>query len=159
VSSGKMTEAQGTSNLFAGKMEIANQALTPDIEKQGLDPTGNRLEKYGGWAGNVLLMPKEYQKYRDAKDAFLNSYLRRISGATVHDAEYLREEKVFFPQPGDPPEQLEYKRRLRADAIARMKAQVGMGYQEPPSPPSAAPAAAGNAGGIPPPPAGYNIVR
>ena len=137
ASSGKMTEAQSTSNLFAGKMVIANNQLDPETEKQGLDVVGNRLERYGGWAGNTILMPKEYQKYRDAKDAFLTAYLRRTSGANVRDPEYIREEKVFFPQPGDQPKQVEYKRQLRDDAIMRMKSQVGMGYKEPPAPPTA----------------------
>ena len=160
VSSGKMTEAQGTSNLFAGKMQIANQMLDPETEKKGLDPLWNRVERYGGWAGNTLALPNDYKAYRDAKDTFLNAFLRRVSGATVHDAEYYREEKVYFPQPGDDATRIEYKRRLRDDAIMRMKQQVGPGYREPPARQSpSAPAGGGGGGGVPAPPPGFNIVQ
>jgi len=134
VASGEMTEAQGNSNLFAGKMEIAKSMLDPETEKKGLDPVWNRVERYGGWVGNTLALPNDYKQYQTAKDAFLNAFLRRVSGATVHDAEYYREEKVYFPQPGDTPERIDYKRQLRDDAIMRMKQQVGPGYKPPPLP-------------------------
>jgi len=132
VAAGKMTQEQGNSNLFAGKMEIAKNMLDPETEKKGLDPVWNRVERYGGWAGNTFALPNDYKQYQTAKDAFLNAFLRRVSGATVHDAEYYREEKVYFPQPGDDAKRIEYKRQLRDDAIMRMKQQVGPGYKSPP---------------------------
>ncbi|HYV87510.1 MAG TPA: hypothetical protein VFA91_02965 [Candidatus Polarisedimenticolia bacterium] len=136
VAAGKMTQEQGNSNLFAGKMEIAKNMLDPETEKKGLDPVWNRVERYGGWLGNTMVLPNDYKQYQTAKDAFLNAFLRRVSGATVHDAEYYREEKVYFPQPGDDAKRIEYKRQLRDDAIMRMKQQVGPGYKPPPLPPS-----------------------
>ena len=132
VAAGEMTQEQGNSNLFAGKMEIAKNMLDPETEKKGLDPVWNRVERYGGWAGNTFALPNDYKQYQTAKDAFLNAFLRRVSGATVHDAEYYREEKVYFPQPGDDAKRIEYKRQLRDDAIMRMKQQVGPGYKSPP---------------------------
>jgi len=132
VAAGEMTQEQGNSNLFAGKMEIAKNMLDPETEKKGLDPVWNRVERYGGWAGNTFALPNDYKQYQTAKDAFLNAFLRRVSGATVHDAEYYREEKVYFPQPGDDDKRIAYKRQLRDDAIMRMKQQVGPGYKSPP---------------------------
>jgi hypothetical protein len=147
VASGEMTEAQGNSNLFAGKMEIAKSMLDPETEKKGLDPIWNRVERYGGWVGNTLALPNDYKQYQTAKDAFLNAFLRRVSGATVHDAEYYREEKVYFPQPGDDEKRIEYKRQLRDDAIMRMKQQVGPGYRPPPEAPSKKQEGTGGGGG------------
>jgi len=146
VAAGEMTQEQGNSNLFAGKMEIAKNMLDPETEKKGLDPVWNRVERYGGWAGNTFALPNDYKQYQTAKDAFLNAFLRRVSGATVHDAEYYREEKVYFPQPGDDAKRIEYKRQLRDDAIMRMKQQVGPGYKSPPMLPSKDDGGAGGGG-------------
>ncbi len=118
------------------------------MEKKGLDPVWNRVEPTAAGSATRLALPNDYKQYQTAKDAFLNAFLRRVSGATVHDAEYYREEKVYFPQPGDDAKRIEYKRQLRDDAIMRMKQQVGPGYRAPPTPPSKKVVAPADTGGL-----------
>ncbi len=53
-----------------------------------------------------------------AQDAFIEAILRQDSGAAIPDAEREATRRNYFPTPGNPPEVLENKRRLREQAIA-----------------------------------------
>ena len=76
-------------------------------------------------------MPSQYNTYVNARDAFIAATLRQESGAVIKDDEFWRQERIFFPQPGETPRQIEEKRQLRAGAIRRMEEEAGPSYQPP----------------------------
>jgi len=144
IAGGEMTNDQALSSMYGGQMRIAED-LVRGVEKEGLSVPAKGLEKMPWGSGN-LFQSKDFQKYQSGKDAFINNKLRRQSGATIRDDEYYREEKIYFPQPGDDEKRIEYKRALRQDAIKRMEQAAGGAYFQPPALPGQTPAAPGGGG-------------
>lgn len=145
VATGKFTEAQAKTQLFAGRMEQA-QSILDKLDEQGTSYRGGGIERLPGsdkfGYGNVLQTP-EYRQYRGARDAFINALLRNESGAAINTGEYTRIEREMFPQPGDDAKTIANKRALRAAATTSMKRAAGPGYQGP----AETPAATGGGGG------------
>ena len=92
-------------------MEIAERQLE-GRSAQGLSGRGKGLEAVPFGLGTYG-QTDEYQNYRNARDAFVNASLRRESVAAIRDDEFLRQERIFFPQPGEGQQQIEAKRELR----------------------------------------------
>jgi hypothetical protein len=165
MSSGKMTEAQAKYSIYAKGMEIAQRELQ-GLEGPGTSP-GTSAEGKGlgslPWGVGAWFQSNQYQNYRNAKDAWLNAKLRAESGATINPDEFARDDRIYFPQPGEGPEQVAAKKLLREHITKNMTRAGGPGYTPLGAP--AAPAAAGGqapaagGGGTPPPPAGFTIVR
>jgi hypothetical protein len=135
--SGKNTESQSKAAGFANRMEVA----APDIEKyqsaasgmmdntiQGIPLVPDKLKNYG--------LSEPFQLYTSAKGRWISGFLRRDSGAVINQDEFAREDKNFFPQPGDPPALVEAKRRARAEATEAMKREAGLSYKSPSIPQS-----------------------
>ena len=130
AAAGKMTESQAISAQYAGQMEIANRQLQNNRDKLGLDPQGRLLESVPFGVGRYG-QSNEYLNYGTARDNFINALLRRKSGATIRDEEFLREERNYFPQPGEKQDQIETKRELRDEAVKQMMAGAGSSYKSP----------------------------
>jgi hypothetical protein len=103
-----------------------NQSL-PVIQKfeDMAAKSGSRFDQFASKVGAQELVSPEYQQYENAKRRFINSQLRRESGSSIRDEEFISAEKEYFPQPGDTWEVLAEKRTARAGAVAAMKANSG----------------------------------
>lgn len=128
----KYTDGQRTSAGFARMMNEAASVIdaleTPS--QDGLparyDPTqfANRIPTMRGWNS------AEHTQYQNAADAWIRAKLRKESGAQISEAEREQEYATYFPMPGDPPEVVAQKRRLRAEATAVLKAQSAGAYDQ-----------------------------
>lgn len=116
-----MTEAQANANLFATRMEKADETLAK-LDTQGTDFFAAIAAKAPG--GNYLLTP-EYQMFMQAKLDFLNAVLRKESGAVIGAEELAKGDQQYFPQPGDSPEVIAQKAQNRKTAIEGIKAASG----------------------------------
>lgn len=142
AATGKQTEAQAKASSFATRMEQA-ETLMPQLQNQGLSLAGAAKSAVPG--GN-LVQSADYQKYAQAKSAFITALLRQESGAAINRSEFDRYEKEMFPQPGDDASVVTQKAGMRAAAITQMRRAAGPGYQ-----PSVA---SGPAAGLP---AGWSV--
>lgn len=64
-----------------------------------------------------------------AKRDFINSVLRRESGAVISDAEFANAERQYFPQVGDKPAVIAQKAKNRRVSIDGMRADVPQSAQ------------------------------
>lgn len=67
----------------------------------------------------------EMQQQEQAERNFINSVLRRESGAAISDTEFESARKQYFPQPGDKPEVLQNKKQNRETALRSMVMSSG----------------------------------
>ena len=108
-----MTEEQSKSSIFANRMENSEGDIT------GFTPaaTQGRGAYVGRIADNLpfgqLAMSPDFQVYNRAKYDWITASLRKESGAAINRDEYTKQEKIFFPQPG------EDQRTIAAKAEAR----------------------------------------
>ena len=130
MASGKMTEAQAKYSIYATGMEIAQRELA-NTSHLGTSAEGKGL---GGlpWGVGAYFQSNEYQNYRNAKDAWLNAKLRAESGATINPDEFARDDRIYFPQPGEGPEQVAAKAKIREQITKNMTKAGGPGYTSPP---------------------------
>jgi len=128
---GKPTEDQSKSAGFATRMAEAETIVAP-IEAIGTDKTQAALNNLP-FGVNNLVISKDRQKYNQAKENFITAVLRKESGAVIGDQEFAREERKYFPVPGEGPEIIEQKRKSRQNAIRSMMGAAGSGYKLPES--------------------------
>lgn len=117
----KATEGQLSAAGFASRVGASNKALE-ELERV-YDPTnlGTKIaESIPG--GNILLSDKA-QEYRGAKEDFITAVLRKESGAVISDSEFEREDRKYFPQPGDSKKTVELKRKRRERQFEVLKNQ------------------------------------
>ena len=105
---GQYTEFAGQSAQFASRMTAADATLR-ELETV-TDPVG----VWGAMSGGGTT---EQRRVRQAQREFVNSILRRESGAVIADSEFQSAAQQYFPQPGDPPEVIEQKRQARQRSI------------------------------------------
>lgn len=86
--------AQQLVNSYANRLIEAEQVFSV-VADQFADPLA-----FGGVLPNVL-QSDQRQQYEQAKRNFVNSVLRRESGAVISDQEFENAEKQYFPQAGD----------------------------------------------------------
>ncbi|WP_316196283.1 MULTISPECIES: hypothetical protein [unclassified Bradyrhizobium] len=140
AATGKKTEAQAKAGSFAARMEQAEGALG-GLQNEGLSMWGKGLDALPGGVGNLAQSP-QYQKFNQAKSAFITALLRQESGAAIGKSEFDRYDKELFPQPGDGPDVVKQKAQMRASAIEQMRGAAGPGYRTS-APQSPAPSASG----------------
>jgi len=115
----KPTDAQAKAGTFAARMEQADTVI---------NEIGSQFAGLGAYVGQNLPNPlksSDRQRFEQAKRNFINSVLRRESGAVISDQEFANAEQQYFPQPGDRPEVLEQKRQNRDTAIQGIKNESG----------------------------------
>jgi hypothetical protein len=179
-----MTEGQAKANLFGGRM-LESDSILSKLEDEGVSNTGivkgivqgtagmvplvgDKLSEAAGSGMNVLPgalggPSSKQQQVDQARRDFLNAVLRRESGASIAQSEFMNAEKQYFPQPGDSSEVKAQKRRNRQLAVQLMLQEVPDGQRYKPrgtapnTPPPAGGAAApeGSWGGTAP--AGRNV--
>lgn len=122
------TEAQKITGNYANRVEQANDIineLEPDIVKMGL--LGQTYQKI---APNFM-QTNTGQVFDQAKRNFINSVLRRESGAVISASEFSEGEKQYFPVPGDNASVLKNKRRNRESVVQNFIQSAGNAYQAP----------------------------
>jgi len=78
----------------------------------------------GGIAGRTAMTPIQ-QQYQTAAMGWIRAKLRKESGAVIGPQEAKDEWTTYFPVVGDTPENIQYKRKLRAIAENEMKISSG----------------------------------
>lgn len=132
-----MNNEQARDAGFADRM-MNSQSILRDLDKQGTNAWG-RISEGLGKGGNYL-QSEEYQKFRQAKEDFINAQLRRESGAAISADEFTKADRQYFPQPGDTPAMVAQKDKNRQLAVDAMIRGAGPSYK--PGPNVDAPAAA-----------------
>ncbi|NBW11889.1 MAG: hypothetical protein EBR82_28035 [Caulobacteraceae bacterium] len=118
---------QANSAGFADRMTVANKYLEdPDVVAAALNPIIRGAAKLPG--GNYIV-PAAKQKLDQAILSFTNAKLRQESGATIGDSEFQKADKEYFPQPGNPPEIVEQKRKEREIVTRGMVRSAGPNYR------------------------------
>lgn len=127
----KMNEEQAKAATFADVMTESGKIL----EEMGTKGSG-MVDKLAGqvpYAGQYVTSD-DYKKVDQARRAFINAQLRRESGAVISPSEFENADQQYFPQPNDPPQLLEQKKKNRETVIEGMKRSAGAAYQTPTSP-------------------------
>jgi hypothetical protein len=128
---GKMTTDEGKTALFADRAATAHDMITKfeNLNAQPGGTVGGLIQQnLPAGAANVLVSGERGQSM-DAQRAFVNALLRRESGAAINAGEFTSYAKEYFPQLGDTPEQIENKRKHRAEVIAGLARESGKGYR------------------------------
>jgi flagellum-specific peptidoglycan hydrolase FlgJ len=120
----KLTESEGRNSGFYGR-GVESHAVLNNLEQEGTsiwNKTVGSLPLVGNFARS-----EDAQKYDQAKRNFINSVLRRESGAVISPEEFSNADQQYFPQPGDGPEVIEQKRKNRETTIQGLKISSGQG--------------------------------
>lgn len=128
--SAKFTEGQSNAAAFANRM-IASLDIFDELTGAGYDPTNFRDYAAGNLPGAIsgYATSAQGQSYLAAKEDFITAVLRQESGAAISFSEFRKEDRKYFPQPGEGPEVIEQKRIARQRALESMKAQSGPAYE------------------------------
>ena len=122
ITLGKLDQGQGNAMDFGGRMSLANNVIN-STEEAGLSLGNAFLSKIPVF-GNAVVSP-EFQRYDNARQIFINSVLRRESGAAIAASEFEGANKQYFPQPFDSPEVVKQKAAARQIAIDLILAASG----------------------------------
>lgn len=110
---------------FANRLQDANTVISQ------LESTGAKL--IGSISGNSFfpnaLKSSERQQLEQAERNFVNSVLRRESGAAISPSEFNNATKQYFPQPGDNDEVIKQKSQNRLRAISNFQTESGKAIQ------------------------------
>lgn len=127
----KFSETQLNAAGFATRVNAANEILGSLENVPGFDPASIQQAALENVpiVGNLLISP-ERQQYNQAKLDFITANLRRESGAAISESEFAKEEKKFFPQPGDTKKVLDNKRKARERQFRILKGQSSGAFDE-----------------------------
>lgn len=128
-----MNENQANAAGFADR--IVN--VLPVLDSTSPGRGARILENAPLSMGNEFLSGEAQQFFQAERD-FINSVLRRESGAVISEEEFANARRQYIPQPGDKQEVLDQKRRNRQTVLRSMGRAAGPSYQ---SAPTAAPTA------------------
>jgi hypothetical protein len=121
-------ETQGKAAGFADRMTEANTIFDDAaVSRAGMDVT-----EVGKSAVPVIgnfLTSKDRQKFEQAERNFINSQLRRESGAVISPEEFKNARQQYIPQPGDSKEVLAQKKANRQSNIESMQREGGPFYK------------------------------
>jgi hypothetical protein len=122
---GKFNSDQAKAAGFSDRM----LGSEPVLRKFETLNSGNAL---GATIANMApnsMKSTERQQMDQAQRDFINSQLRRESGAAISPNEFESARQQYFPQPGDAPEVVSQKRRNRQTAIEAMAREGGNAYR------------------------------
>lgn len=120
---------QSKAATFASRLAQAENVFTSlaDSGDKGVDASSS--------AQRLSIFPEGFKsegtkKRQQAERNFVNSLLRRESGASISDAEFANAEKQYFPRWGDTDAVLEQKAENRRLAFDGLRAEAGPGAME-----------------------------
>jgi len=132
----KDAEGNSTQNLaatFASRLEEA-ESVFGQLEKEGYDRSsvkGSSLAAMPDFIEGRLPGGEQSLQQEQAERNFVNSTLRRESGAAIAESEFANAEKQYFPRSGDSPKVVAQKKRNRQIVIDGMKREAGPTLQKP----------------------------
>jgi len=102
-----LTEGESKAKQYGLNAQTADDALNSSAYNLGMVevPMPNALKS------------AERQAFEQSARAFVNAILRRESGATITDSEFLNKQKELIPQAGDSAKVLAQKKIARANAV------------------------------------------
>lgn len=121
------TEAQQKAGLLSARMRVLSADVVdtaPTITTQMIASVAQSGGMTGGLA-NQALSP-EQQKHFNAARGWLAGVLRQDTGATIQPFEIAEYYPTFFPVPGDSPQVIEQKKKLRAVTERAISANGGV---------------------------------
>lgn len=121
------TDGEKSLALYANRIEQSDPqlaALSGTIVK--MNPISFAAQNA---AGNPALQSKEIVQYDQASRNFINSVLRRESGAAISASEFTEARKQYLPVPGDDPATLKQKAQNRAVVRENFTRGAGSAYQ------------------------------
>jgi hypothetical protein len=141
VTAGRVTDAQSSLGLYAKRVEQAEPTLT-GLQKHitAMNPVAYAAMVR---ADHPVAQTKEVQQYQQASRNFINSVLRRESGAVISPTEFAEARAQYIPGPGDSDEVLAQKAENRATVGVEFQRGAGAAYQKKPA------AGGGGGGGAP----------
>jgi type II secretory pathway pseudopilin PulG len=125
---GKPTEEQGKAAGFASRM-VQGHAVMNNLDAAAID--GWEALKARTPVGSNFIISEQKQKLEQSQRNFVNSILRRESGAVISPEEFQSAALQYFPQPGDSPAVIAQKRANREVAIEGVMGSAGPGYKVP----------------------------
>lgn len=133
---GSYTEGQGKAATFGDRMAQAHDIINQneDINRGWAGAAGAAVSNaLGGRAPAVAnaISSEARQKVEQAQRNFINSVLRRESGAVISEPEFANARQQYFPQPGDTPEVIAQKRQNRESTIQGLFREAGPSYKPP----------------------------
>ena len=120
-----MNTTEGQVTGYALRAQEA-AGILDQFEQEGTNFWARAASVMPGNTENMLLS-SDYQQYLNAEQNFLAAVLRRDTGAAITNEEFRLYRPMFFPQPGDSPETLAQKRRMREQALLGLRAGAGEG--------------------------------
>jgi hypothetical protein len=108
---------------FANRAEDVNEALRQIPTEQQIPTISENLVQRLPFASGESLIGEKQKIINQLKNDFITAVLREESGAVIGEEEFRREEKKYFPQPGDTAEVLRLKEQARERAVNNLKAQ------------------------------------
>jgi uncharacterized protein YukE len=108
--------------------EFASRAGSGDAELDALF-AGGYMPNPGGSLLPEFLKPEKRKQYDGAIQSFVNSVLRRESGASISDPEALKAIRQYIPVEGDTPRIVAEKSARRKQAIGNMAVTAGPAMQ------------------------------
>lgn len=119
----KANDQQLAAAGFANRVNAANTDLTKLENTEGFDPTSITASVLENVVLGNFVLSTEHQLYAQSKSDFITAVLRKESGAVISDQEFAREDKKFFPQPGDKAAVIAQKARGRERAFDNLSKQ------------------------------------
>lgn len=124
--------AQGTGDErkaagYANRLEQAESEFQK-LQAEGFDPT---TFKAAAQRADVTGLSKTdpIRRQEQAERNFVNSILRRESGAAISKSEFQSAEQQYFPRRGDSADVIEQKARNRALALENLKQEAGSAFK------------------------------
>jgi hypothetical protein len=120
------TADQANAAGFADRMKNAEKTLGEGGAVRALTGSGGAMNRIAGMVpfGNAI-QSDDFQVATRAKEDFISAILRKESGAAISEGEFAREDRKYFPQPGDGAKVLADKAKARQIAIQSMERTAG----------------------------------
>jgi hypothetical protein len=125
------TQDQSAAAGYANRMAEADKVIT---ENEGINKgmgggIASDLSRIPHLGNHLSSAPR--QMVEQAQRNFINSVLRKESGAVISDSEFENARKQYFPQPGDSDAVIEQKRKNRQTTIQGVAGAAGRNYTPP----------------------------
>lgn len=116
--------SQFEAGAFAKRAGDADKILA-NLSEKGFDATSLTTAAQRTGIFPEKFKSEDVKSFQQSQRNFINSILRRESGAAIAPSEFESAEKQYFPQVSDTPANLKQKANNRAVAIAALKAESG----------------------------------
>ncbi len=118
------SESESKRAVYLAEIEQSNKTLA-ELEKSGYKPEAAFWDQMlPAVTPSRFVRSAEGNTFLDARNKWIEAVLRERSGASIQPSEYGNAGAQYFPQPGDTPAQIEYKRQLRKSAEDTIRATI-----------------------------------